>query len=530
MSTTTKVTITEKIRDLGAGKPKRYQVRWKVDGAPEKTAAFPTLKGAKTHQRRLQTAQDNGELWDRETREPVSWAAGQKGPTIAGYTRDFLATHWPTMQPSTRRSDVEEPAAWLPALVTREIADRATLYPMLKKALNPSETLTLAEEDLWKRFVKVSMPLASVKRVHMAQALSFCRTKLDGTPAAGTYGNRRRASLGQILIDAVANEHLDRNPLENYREPKSVKASKKVDVSEVGDAAQVAAVFQVLASSRYLVLYALMYFAGLRPSEAVAVRWGDFLDLPETGWGMLRLKTAAPEAGKKYTDNGKSRQEGGLKHREQGTVRLVPLAPVLCELLLAARPNKARRAAYVCHGRTKDDMVSDSTLDTTWKAARDQALPDVDDRCLYRSYSLRHSAASLWLSIGVSPAEIAERLGHSVEMLLSTYADVLKSHAAGANKRIDEELESAGVGDMMGLCVEVLTTWPTDRVERFREFVADGMRPDQARDMALLLDGWPSDRVAEWRRLVEGGMGPEPAAEAVRLIPAEPSGELEESA
>jgi hypothetical protein len=58
---------------------------------------------------------------------------------------------------------------------------------------------------------------------------------------------------------------------------------------------------------------------------------------------------------------------------------------------------------------------------------------------------LRHSAASLWLGLAVGPADVASRLGHSTEMLLSTYADVLESHRDEANGRIAEALEKAAV-------------------------------------------------------------------------------------
>src|SRR5256886_1447471 len=39
-----------------------------------------------------------------------------------------------------------------------------------------------------------------------------------------------------------------------------------------------------------------------------------------------------------------------------------------------------------------------------------------------RPYDLRHAAVSLWLSAGVSPLRVAERAGHSVEVLLRVYA------------------------------------------------------------------------------------------------------------
>ena len=41
-------------------------------------------------------------------------------------------------------------------------------------------------------------------------------------------------------------------------------------------------------------------------------------------------------------------------------------------------------------------------------------------------YSLRHTAATTWLTLGGNPAEIARRLGNSVEVLMSTYVNCVQ--------------------------------------------------------------------------------------------------------
>ena len=45
---------------------------------------------------------------------------------------------------------------------------------------------------------------------------------------------------------------------------------------------------------RLMALYACMYFAALRPAEAVALRRQDCY-LPATGWGRLTLEKSRPE-------------------------------------------------------------------------------------------------------------------------------------------------------------------------------------------------------------------------------------------
>ncbi|GAA4995299.1 hypothetical protein GCM10023205_80460 [Yinghuangia aomiensis] len=61
-----------------------------------------------------------------------------------------------------------------------------------------------------------------------------------------------------------------------------------------------------------------------------------------------------------------------------------------------------------------------------------------------RPYDLRHACASLWLNSGVSAPEVAERLGHSVDVLLSIYAKCIDGQAETINQKIAEALGGDG--------------------------------------------------------------------------------------
>jgi integrase len=54
-----------------------------------------------------------------------------------------------------------------------------------------------------------------------------------------------------------------------------------------------------------------------------------------------------------------------------------------------------------------------------------------------RPYDLRHAGVSLWLAAGVPAPRVAERAGHSVEVLLRLYAKCLGDDETIANTRID---------------------------------------------------------------------------------------------
>lgn len=75
-----------------------------------------------------------------------------------------------------------------------------------------------------------------------------------------------------------------------------------------------------------------MYFAALRPSEALGLRERD-CHLPESGWGILTVEKSRPAAGRRYTDSGEVHDDRGLKHRGETEAREVPIPPELVAIL-----------------------------------------------------------------------------------------------------------------------------------------------------------------------------------------------------
>jgi integrase len=55
-------------------------------------------------------------------------------------------------------------------------------------------------------------------------------------------------------------------------------------------------------------------------------------------------------------------------------------------------------------------------------------------------HDLRHHHASVLLSDGVSPALVAERLGHDIQTLLRTYAHVIRQDEDRVRAVVDEAL------------------------------------------------------------------------------------------
>ena len=211
--------------------------------------------------------------------------------------------------------------------------------------------------------------------------------------------------------------------------------------------AQVQAILAAVARIRpeLAAFFGCLYYAALRPEEAVALRRAD-CHLPARGCGMLILTAACPRTAAAWTSTGTSHEQRGLKHRPDGAIRIVPIPPVLVAML---------RRHLRCHGTAPDGRLfrgtrggplSESVYGRAWHAARALALgPELAATALARRpYDLRHAALSLWLNASGAPAEVAARAGNSVTVLLSVYIHCIDGQDDITNQRIEDALDAPG--------------------------------------------------------------------------------------
>ncbi|MFE7836714.1 tyrosine-type recombinase/integrase [Streptomyces sp. NPDC057474] len=297
---------------------------------------------------------------------------------------------------------------------------------------------------------RASRPLTDLMDPAVMRAvLQALRLKQDGRVAAAETQRHKRMTLVNAVGYAIEQGRLRGDPMTNVNW-RIAKTVQQVDPRVVANPVQARSLLSAVsyvgsyrrARGRRLVgLFAGMYYAGLRPEEAVAVTLPDCV-LPAEGWGKVILHITRPQAGKKWTDTGNLHDERGLKSRPPGDTRPVPLPPELVALWRDSLDTFGTaddgRLFFNEHG----GVVGSSTYDGAWHEARELALPpDLGSSPLVaRPYDLRHSALSTWLNAGVDPTEVAERAGNSVEVLLTRYAKCLYGRAAIANQRIERLL------------------------------------------------------------------------------------------
>ncbi|HUY50166.1 MAG TPA: tyrosine-type recombinase/integrase, partial [Streptosporangiaceae bacterium] len=187
--------------------------------------------------------------------------------------------------------------------------------------------------------------------------------------------------------------------------------------------------------------FGCLYYAAMRPSEAVSLRETD-CHLPARGWGRIDLAASEPRAGRGWTDDGAAREARSLKHRAEHEMRPVPIPPGLVALLRAHLQRYGTGPDGRLFRTARDGAIQQSAYGETWQAARTAAFTTAQQSSplARRAYDLRHAAVSLWLNAGVPATEVARRAGHSVAVLLKVYAHCIDGQVGAANQRITDAL------------------------------------------------------------------------------------------
>lgn len=463
------------IRTYVGKKQTTHTVRWTVAGR-ELPETFATKGLAEAFHGRLLTAIRTGEAFDTETGRPVSWKRESKYiPTWYEHAVKFAAMKWPRLAPKSRAAIADSLAT-----VTAALADTETGKPdpkVLRSALatwafnvnartaSPEPPEKFASTIKWVE--RHSLRIDKLMGAAIARSALDALTKLpNGADAAVTTVNRKRFAFHAALEYAVELEDLPSNPLDGikWRRPRVVDAVDRRSVANPTQARKLlAAVGEHSDYGRHLVaFFALLYFAALRPGEALDVHAND-LELPEPvadkpaeelteeererarAWGEVWLARSNPQPGHAWTDDGAAGKSKALKHRERGEGRSVPLCPELVAIL---------RRHLEEYGTTPDGrilqgqrgvspMVSKSTYAKVWREARLAVFGRklAATPLAHRPYDLRHACVSTWLNAGVPATQVAEWAGHSVDVLLRIYAKCLDGTQDAARRRIERALD-----------------------------------------------------------------------------------------
>mgnify|MGYP001423083835 CR=1 FL=1 len=449
-----KVSVWKLSVNRSAKKP-TYIVRWSVDGNPFHDV-YKTKALADRFRAKLLRATEKGEPFDTVTGLPDSLRVGQTAAlSVLELALKYVEHRWPDASAKQRDSMTDALATAVPVLV-KQVRGRPTgvavrralrsylLPPPRRERERPEE---IAAAVRW--LERASLPVAELTEItHMHALVDGVSRKLDGKPAASQTYRRRRAVAFNCLGYAVELGLLPSNPLSKVKRTGRTgrrpvqEVDRRVVVNprqarELLSAVTYVGGYERASGRRLRAFFAVLYYAAARPSEALGLRRQDCV-LPAKGWGRIDLQETRPTAGRAWTDSGEVHDRRGLKQREKGEVRQVPIPPPLVRMLREHLDEFGTADDGRLFQSERGNVIAASSYSRVWKRARELGLlPDqVASVLAARPYDLRHAGVSQWLNSGVPAPEVAARAGHSVEVLLKIYAKCIDGQEAAMNERI----------------------------------------------------------------------------------------------
>ncbi len=291
---------------------------------------------------------------------------------------------------------------------------------------NSRETLAEFAKVWWHRYVvpnlarHTQLVYASMLDVHVIPRLGAVRLQsltpeligdLRADMAAAGVGDaatrKTLVVLQSMLERAVEWRRIDSNPARAIRKPSQARTR----VVRPLPPHTIEAMRAHLLSDGHMLdatLVAVLAYAGLRPGEALGLRWHD------VGERTVLVERSVAFGKLKSTKTGKNR-----------TVRL--LAP-LAETLAAWRQVTKRAGATDLVFPAPDGSPWNLDRANNWRGRTFAKACKAAGATGVRPYDLRHSFISLLIAQGATVVEVARQAGHSPTMTLGTYAHLFDEH------------------------------------------------------------------------------------------------------
>jgi integrase len=267
--------------------------------------------------------------------------------------------------------------------------------------------------EFWKRKLGADKAMAEVTHKMLAGVIG--KHKWPGARLHNNYLIPLRGVFGMEYRGADAL----RNPMGGIENRAVVR--KLPDPLTIDDRDQILADMRQHYDLRVWAYFQWAFFTGMRPEEIIALQWGD-IDWKRRVARVQRVRTF--QGGER---------EGSKTH----SVRDVDLVPEAFEALTAMKPRTMLKRDEA--GREADIFENPVTA-RPWHDERSQrdhywhpALLRLGIR-RRRPYATRHTYCTVALMAGVKPAYIAAQAGHSVKMLLDSYARWIPENDGGSER------------------------------------------------------------------------------------------------
>jgi integrase len=299
----------------------------------------------------------------------------------------------------------------------------------MNESLSKKHSTIVTYKNILERYL---LPKFAERKLHSitSKDLAEFQTSLVVTRSASGSGTilhqlspRRVNNIMQlfrtILARCIRDGVIERNPAATIKRVQEPRA--KIDPlaqDEVEDALK-------HLDSHYRPLFTILAFTGMRPNEAIALRWHDI---------DFRRKEI-------NIDKGRVRGHEGLPKSESAH-RVLPLVPRCETVLNELKSGKQQSGTLLSMDgyifTNKKGQPIQKHLDVIW--ARALRAAGIRHRPCYQ---LRHTFASQCLLLGLSPGYVAKLLGHAtLETMYRHYARWIEDASKLNERKLMEAFES----------------------------------------------------------------------------------------
>lgn len=257
--------------------------------------------------------------------------------------------------------------------------------------------------------------------------------------------------LKNALNQAIKWQIIKTNPCDNVDLPKQARKEMKVLTPE-----QAKKFLEACAYNRFGVLFELLLTSGMRPEEALGLKWEDVdfknnrihikrvLTRTKEGWNLEEPKTSKSrrtiplpkEVMKNLKEHKRNQAEEKLKAKETLNYDKDNEKFKVEELKEKLNDPKIYVDYEFVFATQNGSPLEERNVSRYFKdILKKENLPDI------RLYDLRHTCATLLLAAGENPKVVSERLGHaSITLTLDTYSHVLPDMQKQATDKLEKTL------------------------------------------------------------------------------------------
>jgi integrase len=266
-------------------------------------------------------------------------------------------------------------------------------------------------------------------------------TKKDGKPYARESVRLTLSTLSALMTDAKAAhlilEHPTRGLWKEFNKGKKKRTKKRIKALDP-EATRLFLASALEHAPAHFPYFAILVWAGLRPSEGLAVR-------------AEKINAAS----RSYLCDVQLKIRGGELPTKSGGERHVDLSRRLLGVLTGVV--RARKAAALAGAEQGPYLFWPKMTTVTPKAVRNtlsrcrrvmtRVLEKAGLPTYYTPHSLRHTYAVSLISAGVSPVYVQQQLGHaSIQETVGTYGSWFPVRAAGAVDALADSTAPGSVG------------------------------------------------------------------------------------